>query len=97
MLTLEKLSLSYGKDKKVLDEITLTIEDGECILFTGESGSGKSSMINSFNGLAFEYENASISGSIKVDGKEIRSMALYEISLMISRRQIGRASCRERV
>lgn len=84
MLTLEKLSLSYGKDKKVLDEITLTIEDGECILFTGESGSGKSSMINSFNGLAFEYENASISGSIKVDGKEIRSMALYEISLMIS-------------
>ncbi len=84
MLTLEKLSLSYGDKKKILNDITLNIGDGECILFTGKSGSGKSSIINSINGLAFEYENASISGSIKVNGKEIRDLPLYEISLMIS-------------
>lgn len=84
MLALEKLSLSYGDGKKILNDITLHIGDGACVLLTGESGSGKSSIINSINGLAFEYENASISGSIKVDGKEIRNMALYEISLIIS-------------
>ena len=84
MLTLENLSLFYEQDKKILDGINLNVADGECILLTGESGSGKSSIINSINGLAFEYENAKISGTIKVDNRELKGMELYEISLLIS-------------
>ena len=84
MLTLENLSLFYEQDKKVLDDINLIVADGECVLLTGESGSGKSSIINSINGLAFEYENAKFSGSIKVNNKDLKGMELYEISLMIS-------------
>ena len=84
MLTLENLSLFYEQDKKVLDDINLIVADGECVLLTGESGSGKTSIINSINGLAFEYENAKFSGSIKVDNKDLKGMELYEISLMIS-------------
>ena len=84
MLTLENLSLFYEQDKKVLDDINLIVADCECVLLTGESGSGKSSIINSINGLAFEYENAKFSGSIKVDSKDLKGMELYEISLMIS-------------
>ena len=52
MLTLENLSLFYEQDKKILDCINLNVADGECVLITGESGSGKSSIINSINGLA---------------------------------------------
>ena len=84
MLMLENLSLFYEQDKKVLDDIKLIVADGECVLITGESGSGKSSIINSINGLAFEYENAKFSGNIKVDNKDLKGMELYEISLMIS-------------
>ena len=84
MLTLENLSLFYEQDKKVLDDINLIVADGECVLLTGESGSGKSSIINSINGLAFEYENAKFSGNVKVDNKDLKGMELYEISLMIS-------------
>ena len=84
MLTLENLSLFYEQDKKILDCINLNVADGECILLTGESGSGKSSIINSINGLAFEYENAKFSGSLKVNNKDLKGMELYEISLMIS-------------
>ena len=84
MLTLENLSLFYEQDKKVLDDINLIVADGECVLLTGESGSGKSSIINSINGLAFEYENAKFSGNIKVYNKDLKGMELYEISLMIS-------------
>ena len=84
MLTLENLSLFYEQDKKVLDDINLIVADGECVLLTGESGSGKSSIINSINGLAFEYENAKFSGSVKVDNKDLKGMELYEISLLIS-------------
>ena len=84
MLTLENLSLLYEQDKKILEDITLQVTEGECILLTGESGSGKSSIINSINGLAFEYENARITGKVQVDGKEIKGMELYQISLMIA-------------
>lgn len=84
MLMLENLSLFYEQDKKVLDNINLIVADGECVLITGESGSGKSSIINSINGLAFEYENAKFSGTIKVDNRELKGMELYEISLLIS-------------
>ena len=84
MLTLENLSLFYEQDKKVLDDINLIVADGECVLLTGESGSGKSSIINSINGLAFEYENAKFSGSVKVNNKDLKGMELYEISLLIS-------------
>lgn len=83
MFRIENLFLSYGENK-VLNDISLNIADGECVLLTGESGSGKSSIINSINGLAFEYENAQISGSIKVGEKEIKNLELYEISLMIA-------------
>ncbi len=84
MLTLENLSLFYEQDKKILEDITLQVTEGECILLTGESGSGKSSIINSINGLAFEYENARITGKVQVDGKEIKGMELYQISLMVA-------------
>lgn len=84
MLELENLSLSYNKNNKVLRNVTLQVDDGECILLIGESGSGKSSIVNAINGLAFAYENAYIEGSIRVDGKEIKNMELYEISLIIS-------------
>lgn len=84
MLEIKGLSLSYGGNNGVLDDISLKAFDGECILLTGESGSGKSSIINSINGLAFAYENASSEGSIKVNNKEIKNLELYEISLAIA-------------
>lgn len=84
MLEIKNLSLLYEKNKRVLDNISMEISDGECILLTGESGSGKSSIVNSINGLALAYENAESTGSIRVNGNEIKSLELYEISLMIA-------------
>lgn len=84
MLEIKNLSLWYENNKRVLDNIYLEISDGECILLTGESGSGKSSFINSINGLAIAYENVESTGSIKVNGKEIKDLELYEVSRMIA-------------
>ncbi len=54
------------------------------MLFTGRSGSGKSSIINSINGLAARYDGALIEGDIKIAGKDITNLELYEISMLVS-------------
>lgn len=41
MLTLENLSLFYGQDNKVLEDITMQVSDGECVLLTGKAGAEK--------------------------------------------------------
>ena len=84
MVEIENLSLSYGNNKKVLKNISLNIKKGECILLTGKSGSGKSSIINSINGLAVRYDGASIDGSIRIRNKDIKNLKLYEISMLVS-------------
>ena len=84
MVEIENLSLSYGNSPKVLKNISLDVKKGECVLFTGKSGSGKSSIINSINGLAVRYDGAYMDGTIRIDNKDIKNLELYEISLLVS-------------
>ena len=84
MVEIENLSLSYGNSPKVLKNICLDVKKGECVLFTGKSGSGKSSIINSINGLAVRYDGAYMDGTIRIDNKDIKNLELYEISLLVS-------------
>lgn len=83
MLEIDNISLQYGKDV-VLKNIVCKIQEGECVLFTGESGSGKSSIIKSINGLATKYESAKLTGNIKLFDKNLGDMELYQISMLIA-------------
>lgn len=84
MVEIKNIFLSYGKNKEVLKNISLNVKKGECILLTGKSGSGKSSIINSVNGLAVRYDGASIDGTVRIDNKDIKNLKLYEISMLVS-------------
>mgnify|MGYP001659156233 CR=1 FL=1 len=44
MVEIKNLSLDYGKEY-ILDDISLSIAEGECVLFTGKSGSGDSDIM----------------------------------------------------
>ncbi|MCT7846434.1 MAG: ATP-binding cassette domain-containing protein, partial [Lactobacillus iners] len=46
MLTIRNAYLSYPDRKIVLKNLNLTIKTGECVVLTGISGSGKSSILN---------------------------------------------------
>lgn len=83
MVEVKNLSLDYGEER-ILDGVSLSIAEGECVLFTGKSGSGKSSLINSINGLAVRYDNAETKGEIIIDGKNIIDLELYQISMLVS-------------
>ena len=83
MLTLRDLSVFYDENQ-VVHSINLNVSPGECVVLTGESGSGKSSIINAVNGLGARYDDARIEGSIALDGDELTQKQIYEIAMLVS-------------
>ena len=83
MLTLQNLSVFYDENQ-VVHAINLNVSPGECVVLTGESGSGKSSIINAINGLGARYDNARIEGSVALDGDELTQKQIYEIAMLVS-------------
>lgn len=66
----------------VLEDINLTIQDGEIYALVGRSGAGKSTLLRCINGLTSYQE-----GSLKVDGHEIKDYS--EKELREFRRHVG--------
>lgn len=83
MLTLRDLSVFYDENQ-VVHSINLNVSPGECVVLTGESGSGKSSIINAINGLGMRYDNARIEGTIALDGDVLAQKQIYEIAMLVS-------------
>lgn len=67
MLTIKNLVKIYGGDFKAVDNISLTINDGEIFGFIGPNGAGKTTTIKSVMGL-IKYN----SGAIYFDDKNIK-------------------------
>jgi ATP-binding cassette, subfamily B, bacterial MsbA len=72
-LLVKDLSFSYG-DNKVLQNINIEVFRGEKIAFVGQSGSGKSSLINILMGLYDQYE-----GTISIDDRDIKKTSLESL------------------
>jgi len=63
-----------------LHDINLTLYEGEKVLILGASGSGKSTLANCINGIVpFSYKGT-ISGSLKVNGRETQDLSIFELS-----------------
>ena len=65
MLQISHLSAGYG-DKKVLDDITLSVDRGELLVVLGPSGCGKTTLLNLVAGF-LPYG----SGSITLNGASV--------------------------
>ena len=65
------VGFSFHRSKKVLDDITFTIEPGEIVGIVGTTGSGKSTLIN----LLMRFYDG-YSGEILVDGHNIKNFEL---------------------
>ena len=80
VLEVKNISKSY-KNKKVLDNFSLTVKKGEIISIIGPSGVGKSTLLRCINGLE-TVEKGEIIINNKVSKKKISKQANLEIGLI---------------
>lgn len=77
MIQIENFSKSYIKGKKAVDDLSLTIDDGDLFAFVGLNGAGKSTTIKALVGiLPFEE------GKILVNGMDIKTNAIASKKIM---------------
>jgi putative ABC transport system ATP-binding protein len=86
VLELLNLSKSYWEgetEHRVLHELTVTVQQGECIVLLGRSGSGKSTLLNLIAGIDFPS-----AGEIKINGISLTQLS-EEDRTLLRRRCIG--------
>jgi ABC-2 type transport system ATP-binding protein len=70
MITIDQVSISYGKDKKVIDSLNLTISEGTINGLVGLNGAGKTTLFNAIFGLKsldagkIEYQDDKLSKKV---------------------------------
>ncbi len=84
MIDIKDFSFTYyNSHKKTLNNINLHINKGECVVFIGESGSGKTSLTRIINGLIPEFYDGELSGKITLDGEDISQLYVSQIASMV--------------
>ncbi len=79
MLKINNISFSYGQDKKILDDISLDVSQGDVLGILGINGAGKTTFIKCINNI-FSPDF----GTVKINGKDISSMTPKEIAQLIA-------------
>lgn len=72
MIDIRDVSFSYGgKDGKALDQVSLHIGRGDCVLLVGLSGCGKTTLTRLINGLVPSFYEGKRSGDVLIEGKAV--------------------------
>lgn len=86
ILTASHLKKYYGKDEslvKALDDVNVSIEEGQFAAVIGTSGSGKSTLLNMLGGL-----DVPTSGSVQIEGNKLEEMSEEQLTVF-RRKRIG--------
>lgn len=84
IIEFKDFSFKYRTQKEpTLNNINLTIYEGEKVLIVGPSGSGKSTLAHCINGLVpFSY-TGEINGSLTIAGKDPKKLGIFGLSKIV--------------
>lgn len=71
MIEIKNVTKTYNGEKKALDDISFTVNDGEIFAFIGHNGAGKTTTIKSIVGI-LDFEQ----GDILINGKSIKKQPI---------------------
>ena len=67
-----------------IKNVSLSIRKGECLLLTGISGCGKTTILRTLNGLIPNYYEGTLTGTIEILGEPAAGKPIYDISKKVS-------------
>ena len=79
---IENIIFNYAaqNDAAAINDVSFQVRKGECLLLTGLSGCGKTSILRLLNGLIPRYYEGALSGSVFLGRENIASLPIYEVS-----------------
>lgn len=81
MIRIDDVSFQYEENQRTLSHINMEIKQGECILFCGESGCGKTTVIKLINGLIPHFvEGGILKGETEVNGMKVTQTEMYQLA-----------------
>ena len=81
MIAFDHVTYTYeGREQPSLRDCSFTVEPGELILLTGESGCGKTTIIKLINGLLQHNGGGTLKGMVTVNGQEVSQVPLWELA-----------------
>lgn len=70
-----------GCEKRALQDVNFSIDEGSIIFINGKSGSGKSTLLNILNGIIPEVIEGELEGEVLIDGRQ--NLTIAERSLIL--------------
>ncbi len=85
MIEFKKVSFGYGEEKAdySLIDASFKIRKGECVVFCGQSGCGKTTVMRLINGLIPTYYHGAIRGEVCVNGLNPQKVKIQEVSKIV--------------
>ena len=79
IITVDGLSYTYpGRDTPALEDVTLSVGEGELLLIRGPSGCGKSTLALAMGGYLWQRHGGQSTGTVRVGGVSVADRPLYE-------------------
>ena len=84
MITIEGLTFQYkNSNRNAVEDVHLSIQDGDFLGIIGESGAGKTTLIRAINGIIPHHFPGDYYGSVKIDGEDTFDVTPSAISLKV--------------